>query len=710
MTFKHKLSVRLARMRRTGAIVAIGLLSCTDNPLSSPETQLPTISALTTNILAGSKVKTTGTANVRSGPSGSAPQVGTQPIGALGTVLGGPIVDSTGDKLTRYNVDFDAGVDGWVAQEYAGLALVSSPASASSVAVSPKPAAVYTGKTLQLSAVAKDSAGNTLTSAPMTWLSRDTLKMKVNASGLVTGVAIGTAYVLATSGTKMDSTPVTVSQVAVASVAVSPASASLTVAGTAQLTATTKDSAGNTLTGRAIAWSSSNALVASVSSSGLVSGLAAGSATITATSEGKSGSAAVTVTVATIVHKGWYVSASGSSGNSGSSTSPWNLSYALGGAGGKVQPGDTVWVRGGTYYAPFRSTLTGTATARIVVRAYPGERAIIDGANTTSDNFVVAGSYSIIWGLEFTNTNPSRYTADATSHSYRADDIINSGPHNKYVNLIVHDGGVAFYTYSAYPDLEIYGGIFYDNGWQSTDRGHGHALYLKNDVGPVVAKDNVIFNQYGYGIHVYTNTGDGLLNNIWLEGNVSFDNGSLSSTGTSANLGNLGQPLANNLGVVNNMTYFAPSLSGSNLSLGSGSGLTATGNYVVGGGGISQGSWTGAAISGNTVLAAGSASRPAAVFVRPNLYEPGRATIIVYNWSGQGSVTADLSAVLPVGASYDVRNVQNLFGAPVVSGTYGGGSIVLPMSGVTPPVPVGLSSSSAPKTGPYFDVFIVTKR
>src|SRR6266478_6506611 len=116
MTFKYKLSARLSRMRRAGAIVAIGFLSCTDNPLSSPEIQLPTISALTTTILSGSRVKTTGTANVRSGPSGSATQVGTQPIGALGTVVGGPIVDSTGDKLTRYNVDFDTGVDGWVAQ------------------------------------------------------------------------------------------------------------------------------------------------------------------------------------------------------------------------------------------------------------------------------------------------------------------------------------------------------------------------------------------------------------------------------------------------------------------------------------------------------------------------------------------------------------------------------------------------------------------
>src|SRR5213079_1687758 len=57
-----------------------------------------------------------------------------------------------------------------------------------------------------------------------------------------------------------------------------------------------KDASGNALTGRTITWSSSDNSVATVSSSGLVSGVVAGSATITATSEGQSGTAAITVT------------------------------------------------------------------------------------------------------------------------------------------------------------------------------------------------------------------------------------------------------------------------------------------------------------------------------------------------------------------------------------------------------------------------------
>src|SRR6185295_5173970 len=49
-------------------------------------------------------------------------------------------------------------------------------------------------------------------------------------------------------------------------------------------------------TGRMVTWASSNSAVATVDANGLVSGVTASSATITATSEGKSGSAAITVT------------------------------------------------------------------------------------------------------------------------------------------------------------------------------------------------------------------------------------------------------------------------------------------------------------------------------------------------------------------------------------------------------------------------------
>ncbi len=85
---------------------------------------------------------------------------------------------------------------------------------------------------------------------------------------------------------------------AVTTVSVSLNASTLTVKQTAQATATLRDASGNVLTGRTIVWSSSNSAVASVSASGLVTAVASGVATIAATSEGKTGSAALTVAAA----------------------------------------------------------------------------------------------------------------------------------------------------------------------------------------------------------------------------------------------------------------------------------------------------------------------------------------------------------------------------------------------------------------------------
>ena len=45
----------------------------------------------------------------------------------------------------------------------------------------------------------------------------------------------------------------------------------------------------------------------------------------------------------------FYVSPSGSSGGNGSITSPWDLTTAFAGPS-TVKPGDTVWLRAGTYH------------------------------------------------------------------------------------------------------------------------------------------------------------------------------------------------------------------------------------------------------------------------------------------------------------------------------------------------------------------------
>ena len=93
--------------------------------------------------------------------------------------------------------------------------------------------------------------------------------------------------------------------------------------------------------------------------------------------------------------------------------------------------------------------------------------------------------------------------------------------------------------------------------------------------------------------------------------------------------------------------------------------------------------------------------------VRPNQYERGRANVTIVNWSGSGSVSADLSQALTPGQRYEVRNAQDFYGTPVASGTYGGGSISFPMTAVAPPRPVGGALVTLQSTGTTFQSFIV---
>ncbi|MEO8480048.1 MAG: Ig-like domain-containing protein [Gemmatimonadota bacterium] len=80
----------------------------------------------------------------------------------------------------------------------------------------------------------------------------------------------------------------------VATVTVTGSTSALTPGLTVQLTATPRDAAGTGLSGRAITWTSSSLAVATVSN-GLVTAVGPGTATITATSEGKSGTLSITV-------------------------------------------------------------------------------------------------------------------------------------------------------------------------------------------------------------------------------------------------------------------------------------------------------------------------------------------------------------------------------------------------------------------------------
>jgi len=118
--------------------------------------------------------------------------------------------------------------------------------------------------------------------------------------------------------------------------------------------------------------------------------------------------------------------------------------------------------------------------------------------------------------------------------------------------------------------------------------------------------------------------------------------------------------------------------------------------------------WQQATGLGGTDQAPAATPTQTQVFVRPNQYEPGRAHVVVYNWGGQANVAVDLSGVLRIGDPYEIRNVQQVLGGPLVSGIYSGGTVSIPMAAVTPAQPFGGSPDAPRATGPDFGVFLVT--
>jgi hypothetical protein len=194
---------------------------------------------------------------------------------------------------------------GWTTSTKAGMLGVEIKAGnagpvipVATVDVSPATATIAVGGTVQLSASLKDAGGEPLYNRVVTWSSDAPGIADVSSTGLVTGKGTGgPVTITATSEGKSGTSSVTVTATAepVASVEVAPSSASVVVGGTVQLTATPKDANGQPLTGRTITWASNATGVATVSTTGLVTGVAAGSATVTATSEGQSGSSSITV-------------------------------------------------------------------------------------------------------------------------------------------------------------------------------------------------------------------------------------------------------------------------------------------------------------------------------------------------------------------------------------------------------------------------------
>jgi hypothetical protein len=429
----------------------------------------------------------------------------------------------------------------------------------------------------------------------------------------------------------------------------------------------------------------------------------------------------------------FFVSSTGSARGDGSIGNPWDLQTALNGPPA-VHPGDTIWLRGGTYRGTFASNLNGTSSAPIRVRQYAGERATLDGGNSNHVNILtVSGSYTWYWGFEIMSSDPNRVTAQTGSDptdvgrggGIATAQTSTTGAGLKFINLVVHDTAAGFGIWKEAIGAEVYGCLAYYNGWTGPDRGHGHGIYLQNldGNGYMRVADNVVFSNFSHGIQVFGSSAASL-DNVDIQGNTFFDNGMPSDYQRNLLVG--GGSVALNPRIVDNVLYY-PGIGGQNLNVGydpygvGAANPVITGNYIVNGDNQFSPLNTNVTMTGNSFYsvvpdgirsrypaneyAAGSTPAIARVFVRPNQYEPGRANITVINWRKAPTVLVDLSSILAPGATFEIRNAQSFFAPPVVKGTYDGSPVALRMAGIPPALMTGFSTP--PATGPDFNAFIL---
>jgi alpha-tubulin suppressor-like RCC1 family protein len=174
---------------------------------------------------------------------------------------------------------------------------------AASVTIAPTTTTVGAGDTVIVTATVRDAAGRVINHPSVTWTSSAPAVATVATVGsdqriaTVTAMSPGSVTITASSGTGSGRAEITIGpQVPVASVTVTPPVASVVVQGTVQLAATLRDANGKVLFPRPTAWTSDNGAVATVDTTGLVTAVGVGSALVTATTEGVSGSSTITVT------------------------------------------------------------------------------------------------------------------------------------------------------------------------------------------------------------------------------------------------------------------------------------------------------------------------------------------------------------------------------------------------------------------------------
>ena len=351
----------------------------------------------------------------------------------------------------------------------------------------------------------------------------------------------------------------------------------------------------------------------------------------------------------------------------GSINDPLDLPTALGLQA--IAPGNTVYLRAGTYTGDFVSTIAGSSVFPITIKPYPGESVIVDGSLT------INGADTIWQGIIF------KYSGWASRSTSQAGSTPSDIPYTKTLNVYgartklyqctMHDLAQGCGFWEPTIDGTIEECLFLNNGWSGADRGHGHGIYTQNQTGTKTITRCVFVPGYSsYSIHAYTESSH-------IQG---FNIQECVSIGKTMLFG--GYQPADRLAVTRCALWGGTLQTGFDLAQANGT-ATLTDNILANGATRSTaGTWTSLTetgtdhATGDRILTYGG-------------------LVIVFNQSNVASVAA------PIAGTY--RNCLNP--AETIALAAGG---ALPMTGWTVATPLAAAAPLTSNTFPTFGAFLVT--
>lgn len=442
-----------------------------------------------------------------------------------------------------------------------------------------------------------------------------------------------------------------------------------------------------------------------------------------------------------------------------------------------VSPGDTIWIRSGRYGTGgsnlFTSKLVGTQANPITVRQYPGETAVVDGGIEVTGTWNRLWGFEIMNSLTNRTTTGAERVPGLNmlgEGSTAINLVIHDTGHPGIGFWKTCGDGAEIYG------CLIWGTGTYqtDEGWNGRARGSG--IYTQNTDGDRYISDVISFKNFTDGIKAFTINaeinGYSIIGNIVFQNNedgifvsagnipaermdlgfnyaynnyVSYlgyvyypqidlkfrDNYFVSEYNNTASFG-IWQSLTvtNNTFVTATRTNFdngaqSPIISlhlpttnvldvllvGNNRYFGGGTNLSPF--RTVENGVVSFAEWQ--TLTGDSNSAFTSSFPTTNVWaLRTNKYEPGRSHLVVFNWENTSNIVVDLSNTgLGDGRAFEVRDVQNYFGDPAVSGRFSvsSPSVSIPINLTNCSVILGSTTNFQHDpnihTSPLFNAFVI---